>query len=146
MPSLANYMIATSIKNYVIEHRNRLEKKYIVPLTFEQVFILVFIVSCLAGFSVRIFYNGLYGSILNSFQLRWYGMGWGKAPWYIAVGLELVSGFLGGWFGHYVMNTQFRHNNQPTVTLYQTYTLLYNTIKYQFLRMLCGRANALHWD
>ena len=55
MPSLANYMIATSIKNYVIEHRNRLEKKYIVPLTFEQVFILVFIVSCLAGFSVRIF-------------------------------------------------------------------------------------------
>ena len=57
MPSLANYMIATSIKNYVIEHRDRLEKKYIVPLTFEQVFILVFIVSCLAGFSVRILYN-----------------------------------------------------------------------------------------
>ena len=78
--------------------------------------------------------------------MRWYGLGWGKAPWYIAVGLELVAGFLGGLFGYYVMNTQFRHNNQPTVTLYQTYTLLYNTVKYQFLRMLCGRANALHWD
>ena len=40
MPSLANYMIATQIKDYVIENKNRLEKKYIVPLTIEQVFIL----------------------------------------------------------------------------------------------------------
>ena len=146
MPSLANYMLATSIKNYVIEHRDRLEKKYIVPLSFGEVLKIVFILACLAGFAVRILYNGLYGSILYSFQLHWYGMGWGKAPWYIAVGLECVAGFLGGLFGHYVMNTQFRHNDQPTVTLYQSFTLMYNTIKYQFLRMLCGRANALHWD
>ena len=146
MPSLANYMIATSIKNYVIEHRNRLEKKYIVPLTFGQVLSITFVIACLAGFSVRIFYNGLYGSILNSFQLRWYGLGWGKTPWYIAVGLELVTGFLGGLFGHYVMNTQLRHNNQPTVTLYQAFTLMYNTTKYQFLRMLCRQPQSFHWD
>ena len=146
MPSLANYMIATSIKNYVIEHRNRLEKKYIVPLTFGQVLSITFVIACLAGFSVRIFYNGLYGSILNSFQLRWYGLGWGETPWYIAVGLELVAGFIGGLFGHYVMNTKFRHNDQPTVTLYQTYTLLYNTVKYQFLRMLCRQPQSFHWD
>jgi hypothetical protein len=146
MPSLANYMLATSIKNYVIEHRDRLEKKYIVPLTFGQVLKFVFLIACLAGFAVRISYNGLYDTIFNSFQLHWYGFGWGKAPWYIAVGLECVAGFLGALFGHYVMNTQLRHNNQPAVTLYQAFTLMYNTTKYQFLRMLCGRANTMHWD
>jgi len=41
MPSFANYMIATQIKDYVIEHRDRLEKKYIVPLTFGQVLSIV---------------------------------------------------------------------------------------------------------
>jgi len=103
-------------------------------------------IACLAGFAVRISYNGLYDTIFNSFQLHWYGFGWGKAPWYIAVGLECVAGFLGALFGHYVMNTQLRHNNQPAVTLYQAFTLMYNTTKYQFLRMLCGRANTMHWD
>ena len=57
-----------------------------------------------------------------------------------------VGGSIGGLFGHYIMNVRFRHSNQPTITLYETYTLMYNTLKYQFLRMLCGRANTMHWD
>ena len=146
MPSFANYMIATQIKDYVIEHRDRLEKKYIVPLTFGQVLSITFVIACLTGFAVRVKYNGLYNSIANTFQLHWYGMAWGKTPWYVAVGLEFVAGFTGILFAHYVMNTQFRHNNQSTVTLYQTFTLMYNTLKYQFLRILCRRSETFHFD
>tara|TARA_B100002052_G_C15700658_1_gene514904 strand:+ start:285 stop:725 length:441 start_codon:yes stop_codon:yes gene_type:complete len=146
MPSLANYMIATQIKDYVIENKNRLEKKYIVPLTFHQALCLCFFIGWLGGFAVRIKYNGFYGALANSFQWCWYGLGWGNVPWYIAISTAFVGGSIGGLFGHYIMNVRFRHNNQPTVTLYETYTLMYNTLKYQFLRMLCRQPQSFHWD
>ena len=76
-------MIATQIKDYVIENKNRLEKKYIVPLTFHQALCLCFFIGWLGGFAVRIKYNGFYGALANSFQWCWYGIGWGKVPWYI---------------------------------------------------------------
>jgi len=65
-------MIATQIKNYVIENKNRLEKKYIVPLTFHQALCLCFLVGWIAGFAVRIKYNGFYGALL---PIRFNGVG-----------------------------------------------------------------------
>ncbi|GAG00806.1 unnamed protein product [marine sediment metagenome] len=140
MPSLANYMIAISIRDYIIENKNSFEKKYIVPLGFGQILMLIFLVSCLAGFGTRIKYNGLYETLVCSFQINWYGIGWGKTPWHIAVLLELLAVFLGGLFGMYVMNTKLRHGNQPTVSVYE----VYNTLKYECLRILCRRPQSIY--
>ena len=41
MPSLANYWIATSFKDYLVENKQRLEKKYIVPLDYFHHIILI---------------------------------------------------------------------------------------------------------
>jgi len=38
-----------------------------------------------------------------------------------------------------------RFNNQEPVTFYQMYTLGFNTIKYEFYRVICKKT-AFHWD
>ena len=146
MPSLANYMIATSMKDYIIDNKNRLEKKYIVPLSFGQTLLIILIISTIVGYGTRIKYNGLYGALAASFQISWYGMGWGKTPWYVAVLSALLAGILGALFGNYVTNTKFRHNSLPMISMYEVYTLAYNTIKYECQRMLCRRPKSFHQD
>jgi len=146
MPSLANYMIATSMKDYIIENKNRLEKKYIAPLSFGQTLLIIFLVSTIVGYGTRIKYNGLYGTLAASFQISWYGMGWGKTPWYVAVLSALLAGVLGALFGNYVTNTKFRHNGLPMISIYEVCALAYNTIKYECQRMLCRRPNSFHQD
>ncbi|GAH03168.1 unnamed protein product, partial [marine sediment metagenome] len=41
MPSLANYWIATSFKDYLVENKKRLEKKYIVPLDYFHILLII---------------------------------------------------------------------------------------------------------
>jgi hypothetical protein len=145
MPSIANYWIATSFKDYLVENKHRLEKKYIVPLNFHHIILIVAIFGYLFGTGLRIRYNGWYGALVSMFELSWYGFGWGKTPWYIALLGMIFSMLCGGLFGMYAFNTQLRFNNQEPVTFSQMCTLVHNTIKYECYRTICKKT-AFHWD
>ena len=140
MPSLANYWIATSFKDYLVENKHRLEKKYIVPLNFQHIMPYcrytfgIFIWDLGYGFSIMDGGVHLSCSCLN---LSWYGFGWGKTPWYVALLGMIFTMLCGGLFSLYAFNTQLRFNNQDPVTFYQMYmlTLMHNTLKYEFYRI-----------
>jgi len=145
MPSLANYWIATSFKDYLVENKQRLERKYIVPLNFRHLFLIAYTIGVIFGFGLRALYNGWWDALGCSFELSWFGFGWGKTPWYVALLGMIFASFCSGLFSLYACNTQLRFNNQESVTFYQMYTLGFNTIKYEFYRVICKKT-AFHWD
>ena len=145
MPSLVNYWIATSIKDYVIENKKRLEKKYIVPLDYFHILLIIYIFVSIVGMSLRIRYNGFYGAMVSAFEISWFGLGWGKTPWYVALFADIFGAIIGGTFALYVTNTQLRFRNQEPVTFYQMYVLTYSALKYEFYRIVCKKAT-FHWD
>jgi len=145
MPSLANYWIATSFKDYLVENKKRLEKKYIVPLDYFHILLIIYLFASIMGMSLRIRYNGFYGTIVSAFEISWLGLGWGKTPWYVALLGTIFSGLCGGLFGMYAFNTQLRFNNQEPVTFSQMCTLVHTTIKYECYRTICKKT-AFHWD
>ena len=145
MPSLANYWIATSLKDYLVENKQRLEKKYIVPLNFQHLFLIAYTFGIIFGFGLRVLYNGWWGALSCSFDLSWYGFGWGETPWHIALLGMIFTMLCGGLFSLYAFNTQLRFNNQDPVTFYQMYMLTYTTLKYEFYRLVCKKT-AFHWD
>jgi hypothetical protein len=145
MPSLANYWIATSFKDYLVENKQRLERKYIVPLNFRHLFLIAYTIGVIFGFGLRALYNGWWDALGCSFELSWFGFGWGKTPWHVALLGMMFASFCSGLFSLYACNTQLRFNNQEPVTFYQMYTLGFNTIKYEFYRVICKKT-AFHWD
>ncbi len=145
MPSLVNYWIATSIKDYVIENKQRLEKKYIVPLDYFHILLIIYLFASIVGMSLRIRYNGFYGAMVSAFEISWVGLGWGKTPWYVALFSTIFAAIIGGTFALYVTNTQLRFRNQEPVTFYQMYVLTYTTLKYECYRSICKKTT-FHWD
>ena len=145
MPSLANYWIATSFKDYLVENKKRLEKKYIVPLDYFHILLIIYLFASIVGMSVRIRYNGFYGAMVSAFEISWLGLGWGKTPWYVASLADIFGAIIGGVFALYVTNTQLRFRNQEPITLYQMYLLIYTTLKYEFYRLVCKKT-AFHWN
>ncbi len=145
MPTHTNYWIATSFKDYLVENKQRLERKYIVPLNFRHLFLIAYTIGIIFGFGLRALYNGWWDTLKCSFELSWFGFGWGKTPWYVALLGMIFASFCSVLFSLYACNTQLRFNNQEPVTFYQMYTLGYNTIKYEFYRVICKKT-AFHWD
>ena len=145
MSSLANYWVVTSFKDYLVESKHNIEKKYIVPLNWKQLFLINYTLGVIFGFCLRILYNGWWDALSCSFELSWYGFGWGKTPWYVALSGVVIICFCCALFSLYLFNTQLRFNNQEPVTFYQMYTLAYNTAKYEIYRAICKK-KAYDWD
>jgi hypothetical protein len=83
--------------------------------------------------------------MVSAFEISWFGLGWGKTPWYVALLADIFGAIVGGVFALYVTNTQLRFRNQEPVTFYQMYVLIYSTLKYEFYRLVCKKT-AFHWD
>jgi len=142
MPSLTQIDVLT---NYYNKCKQHFEKKYIVPLDYFHILIIIYIFASIVGMSLRIHYNGFYGAMVSAFEISWLGLGWGKTPWYVASLADIFGAIIGGVFALYVTNTQLRFRNQEPVTLYQMYVLVYSALKYEFYRIVCKKT-AFHWD
>ena len=106
MPSLTQMDI---LKTIFTKHKTDFEDKYIVPTQDYHILICVAIISCILGGGVRIYYNGFIPALTLLFELSWFGFGWGKTPWLVALLANISGAFIGAFIGLYVINVKRRY-------------------------------------